>query len=131
MVFDTGSDTDTRALERLTTDMIGWLTTVRADGQPQTFPIWFLWDNGTILMYSQPNTPKLRHIAAHPQVSLNLDSQDVAAKVVILTGEASIDQSAPPADQPNGQRRENVERGDPGAAQVQSHHGRQRIRIFA
>ncbi len=46
MVFDTGSAGDAHALERLRTDMIGWLTTVRSDGQPQTFPIWFLWDDG-------------------------------------------------------------------------------------
>ena len=32
--------------------MIGWLTTVTPDGQPQTFPIWFLWDDGEMLVYS-------------------------------------------------------------------------------
>ena len=52
MVFDSGSDADTHALERLRTDMIGWLTTVTPEGQPQTFPIWFLWADGELLVYS-------------------------------------------------------------------------------
>ena len=42
MVFDTGSETDAHARERLRSDVIGWLTTVTPEGQPQTFPIWFL-----------------------------------------------------------------------------------------
>ena len=46
MVFDSGSDTDAHALGRLATDVIGWLTTVTPDGRPQTFPIWFLWEDG-------------------------------------------------------------------------------------
>jgi hypothetical protein len=50
VVFDTGSDGDRHALERLDRDMIGWLTTVTPDGQPQTFPIWFLWEAGEVLV---------------------------------------------------------------------------------
>ena len=52
VVFDTGSDGDAHALARLATDMIGWLTTVTPEGQPQTFPIWFLWEDGEVLVYS-------------------------------------------------------------------------------
>ena len=43
--------------------------------------------------------PKLRHIAANPRVSLNLDSDGRGGDVIILTGEAHIDESIPPADQ--------------------------------
>ena len=67
MVFDTGSDTDRHALERLQTDMIGWLTTVRADGQPQTFPIWFLWDGEEALIYSDRRARRNANIAANPR----------------------------------------------------------------
>ena len=31
------------------------MTTVRSDGQPQTVPVWFLWDDEGFLIYSQPN----------------------------------------------------------------------------
>ena len=40
------------ALERLATEKIGWLTTVDPDGQPQASPIWFLWDDGEVLLFS-------------------------------------------------------------------------------
>ena len=35
MVFDAGTDADLHALERLRTEMIGWLTTVTPEGQPR------------------------------------------------------------------------------------------------
>lgn len=31
--------------ERLRTEDIAWITTVTADGQPQSSPVWFLWDD--------------------------------------------------------------------------------------
>ena len=48
MIFDTGNASDAHALERLRTDMIFWLTSVTPAGQPQTFPVWFLWEDGEV-----------------------------------------------------------------------------------
>ena len=73
MVFDTGSESDTHALERLATDIIGWLTTVTPDGQPQTFPIWFLWEDGEALIYSDRRAKRNVNIAHNPRVSLHLN----------------------------------------------------------
>jgi len=95
MQIDTGSEFGARVARRLTDDTIGWLTTVSADGTPQPSPVWFLWDGETVLIYSQPNTPKLRHIAANPRVSLNLDGNGRGGDIIILTGEARIDDAAP------------------------------------
>ena len=63
MVFDTGSESDAHALARLGPDMIGWLTTVTPDGQPQTFPIWFLWEDGEALIYSDRRAKRNGNIA--------------------------------------------------------------------
>jgi predicted pyridoxine 5'-phosphate oxidase superfamily flavin-nucleotide-binding protein len=39
---------------RLRANLMAWLTTVRADGRPDSVPVWFLLrDDETILMYSQ------------------------------------------------------------------------------
>ena len=73
MVFDSGTDADNHALERLRTDVIGWLTTVTPDGQPQTFPIWFLWVDGEVLVYSDRRAKRLRNIGANPRVALHLN----------------------------------------------------------
>ena len=96
MVFDTGTESDAHALERLRTDMIGWLTTVTADGQPQTFPIWFLWEDGEALVYSDRRAKRNANIAANPRVSLHLGDNGRGGDIVIVEGEARIDAATPP-----------------------------------
>jgi PPOX class probable F420-dependent enzyme len=63
---------------------------------PQPTPVWFLWDGDTFLIYSKPNARKLRNLAHDPKVALNLNSDEWGSEVVVITGEASLDQAAPP-----------------------------------
>lgn len=93
---DTGADSGARALERLEAERIAWLTTVAEDGTPQTSPVWFLWEEGTLLIYSL-ESPRVRNLAHHPKVSLNLDGNGLGGDIVILEGEASVDSGAPSA----------------------------------
>ena len=51
---DDSTEIGARAERRLREEEIAWLTTVRADGQPQSVPVWFLWDGDAFLIYSQP-----------------------------------------------------------------------------
>jgi PPOX class probable F420-dependent enzyme len=97
MKLDTTTEFGQRVERRLRDETIGWLTTVGADGTPQPSPIWFLWDGQTILIYSQPNTPKLRNIERNPRVALNLDGDGRGGDIVVLTGEARVDRDAPGA----------------------------------
>ncbi len=96
-MFDTTTEAGKRAESRLREEEIAWMTTVRSDGQPQTVPVWFLWDDEGFLIYSQPNRPKLRNIARNPRVGLNLNSNDQGGDVVRLEGRARIVEDAPPA----------------------------------
>jgi len=96
VVFDSGSETDAHALERLRTDRIGWLTTVTPEGQPQTFPIWFLWENGEALIYSDRRAKRNVNIRANPRVSLHLNDNGSGGDIVIVEGEARIDEATPP-----------------------------------
>jgi PPOX class probable F420-dependent enzyme len=96
VVFDSGSDADRHALERLATDRIGWLTTVTAEGQPQTFPIWFLWEDGEALVYSDRRAKRNANIATNPRVSLHLGDNGRGGDIVIVEGEARIDDATPP-----------------------------------
>lgn len=95
MVFDTGSDHDRHAQDRLATDMVGWLTTVTPEGQPQTFPIWFLWEDGEALVYSDRRARRNVNIAANPKVTLHLNDNGKGGDVVVIEGDARIDASAP------------------------------------
>jgi PPOX class probable F420-dependent enzyme len=96
MVFDSGSEGDAHARNRLEHDMIGWLTSVTPDGQPQTFPIWFLWDAGEILVYSDRRAKRNLNIVANPRVSLHLADNGRGGDIVIVEGEARVDDATPP-----------------------------------
>lgn len=99
MEIDRSTPFGARVYDRLRNARLAWLTTVGADGTPHPKPVWFLWEtDGTILIYSRPNTAKLRHIVANPRVSLNLDGDGNGGDIVVLTGSAAIDPGAPPAD---------------------------------
>ena len=86
---------------RLRDEKTIWLTTVRDGGQPQPVPVWFLWENGSFLIYSQPTAPKLRNIAHNPNVSLNLSHTDSFGEegIAIFYGQAALDVQAPPSNQ--------------------------------
>jgi PPOX class probable F420-dependent enzyme len=94
-LFDTTTEVGKRAEARLKEEEVSWMTTVRSDGQPQTVPVWFLWDDEGFLIYSQPNRQKLRNITRNPRVGLNLNSNEQGNDVVRLEGTASIDEDAP------------------------------------
>ena len=85
------------AEKRLDDDKIAWLTTVRRDGQPQSSPVWFLWRNGEIVLYSQPTTQKVRNVRANPRVAVHLRDVDDGADIVSIEGEATIDEGYPTA----------------------------------
>ena len=71
---------------RLDEELVVWLTTVNAAGQPQTSPVWFLVEDESIVVYSLAQTPRTRNIAANPRVSLNLNSTPSGGEVVIIEG---------------------------------------------
>jgi PPOX class probable F420-dependent enzyme len=98
-LFDTTTEAGKRAEARLKEEEVVWMTTVRSDGQPQTVPVWFLWDEEGILIYSQPNRQKLKNISRNPRVGLNLNSDAQGDNVVRLEGTATVADDAPPSSE--------------------------------
>jgi PPOX class probable F420-dependent enzyme len=88
---------DTTTEARLREEEIIWLTTVRSDGQPQSVPVWFLWDGETFLIYSQPGRQKLKNIGRNPRVGLHLNSNARGGDVVRSEGTAEVAEEVPPA----------------------------------
>ena len=99
MVIDTRTEKGARVATRLRDELVAWLVTVAADGTPAPTPVWFWWDGETILVYSQPGKPKLRHIATNPRVALAMRTDEHGDALVVITGEAAVDVTAPAADQ--------------------------------
>lgn len=80
-----------RVERRLRDEEVIWLTAVRPDGIPQPNPVWFLWDSGTIIIFSEPNAKKVSHIRANPHVALNFNTSAEGGDVIVITGEARIE----------------------------------------
>jgi PPOX class probable F420-dependent enzyme len=77
-------------VKRLQEERIVWLTTMSPDGTPQPNPVWFYWDGEKILVYSQPASHKLSNIRRNPRVSVNFQADEDGGDIVVLTGDASI-----------------------------------------
>jgi PPOX class probable F420-dependent enzyme len=97
-MFDPGTPQGGRAIARLTDEKIIWLTTVRPNGQPQTSPVWFLYEDGEFLIYSLAGTARTANLEENPRVSLNLDGDGEGGNIVAIEGSARIDPDAPPSD---------------------------------
>jgi PPOX class probable F420-dependent enzyme len=76
---------------RLESDHYGWLTTVAKSGQPVPRLVGFYVDDTDLIVYSMPNAAKVRHIDAHPHVSLNLESDGNGGGVIVVGGSAVVD----------------------------------------
>jgi len=99
VVIDPATEKGARADARLRSDVVAWLITVAADGTPMPTPVWFWWDGEAILVYSQRDKPKLRHIAANPRVAFAMRTDELGDEITVVTGDATVDPSIPSADQ--------------------------------
>ncbi len=86
-----------RAVKRhLEDEYIIWLTTVDSNLTPQPRPVWFLWQNGAFLIFSQAKAHKVRHIKKNPKVALHFNTDEAGEKhVIVFTGEAVIETDCP------------------------------------
>jgi PPOX class probable F420-dependent enzyme len=87
-----------RVAERLQEEQVIWLTTTGTDGTPQPRPVWFLWNGEDLLIYSQSNTAKLRHMAGQGRVALNFNSTFAGHDIGVMIGEASLVSEVPAAE---------------------------------
>ena len=97
-MIDLTTDFGRVAEQHLNDEYFIWLTSVDSHLTPQPRPVWFIWENNSILIFSQPDAFKVRHIQKHPRVSLHFNTNATGEKhVIIMTGDASIDPDCPPA----------------------------------
>ena len=73
---------------------VGRLATATEDCEPLVRPVWPVFDGVYVYLASDPDTPKLEHIKANPQVSIVLDDYDKEnwsnVRGVRIQGEAEI-----------------------------------------
>lgn len=95
MTDSTTIQPDAHVEGRLRDDLIAWLVTVRPSGQPDATPIWFVWQEGKLVMFSKPSQTKLANLAANPRVTVVLDDTRGGGDVARILGTAEHDPSFP------------------------------------
>ncbi len=87
---------------RIDEEHVIWLTTVTEAGEPSPRPVWFVWDEDAFLIYSAPDTAKVRHVrAGRSAVSLNFNRDSGGGDVVVIAGQAEVlDDVVPPTSAP-------------------------------
>ena len=83
--------------ELLDHQVIGFLTAVKEDGQPQTSPAWYMRNSDDIVIYNRPPARRLRSIETNPNVDFNLRADVGARSGVTLEGTAVLEKGLPPA----------------------------------
>lgn len=95
--LDPANPPHARALERLATERIAWLTTVDPDGQPYNSAVWFLWDDGEVLVFSGKRAMRNANVADNPRVAFNLHTDAGGGDYVSMEGTARIVADEPPS----------------------------------
>ena len=84
--------------ERIERAYYTWFTTVRADGQPQPTPVWFVRQDDEFIIYSTADAQKIKNVLANPKVALSFSEALDAETYLVIMGEAQIDrQPVPPS----------------------------------
>ena len=91
-MIDFNTEFGQRVQKRLEHESVIWLTTVDSKGNPQPRPVWFHWDGETVLIFSQADGAKVRQIKGNSRVALNLNSTPDGGDVMVLLGEATIEE---------------------------------------
>jgi PPOX class probable F420-dependent enzyme len=97
-VIDQSTEFGARVARHLREEIVVWMTTVTPAGSPLPMPVWLLWDGTeSVVLYSEPGA-RVRNIEANPRVALNFPGDGRGGDIVVLSGNAAIDNGAPSAD---------------------------------
>ena len=68
------------------------LAYVAKDGTPRVVPIAFTWNGTEVVMCTSTNAPKLASLRRNPAVALTIDTEVHPPKILLLRGEAVLDE---------------------------------------
>lgn len=95
---DSKKKLEIKAKKLVKQEYVIWLTTVDSTNRPQPRPVWFIWDKGSFIIFSQPRAHKVAHIKKNSFVSLHFNTDKTGDEdVIVYSGIASIDETVKPA----------------------------------
>lgn len=68
------------------------LAYVGTNGQPHVVPIWYRFADGEFVVVTGPKADKVRHIAVRPRVSFTIDTDRPPYRVLLVDGEATLEE---------------------------------------
>jgi PPOX class probable F420-dependent enzyme len=69
---------------------IAVLATVDHRGRPHAVPVWYLYEEGVLILTTTPGSQKHRNVEAHPDVTLVVDRRSIPYYAVIVRGKAKV-----------------------------------------
>ena len=90
LMLDVKNARDAHIDERLRSNTMIWINTVRPDGRPHSAAVWFLWDGSNFFIFSRPKTQKVRNLRQNTNVVLALDDTKNGDDVIQVEGKAEL-----------------------------------------
>lgn len=69
------------------------------DERPRVVPIWFTYDDGRFVMVTGPKADKVRALREHPAVALTIDGSTPPYSVLLINGDAVVEDTDGMADE--------------------------------
>lgn len=82
---------DSEQKDLLNQQFVARISTHNPDGTIHTVPIWFLYDDGTVIFGTQAITQKVKNIRADPTMTVVVDQVEAPFKGLIMYGKASLE----------------------------------------
>lgn len=82
-------------VDQLDRDLVGWLTTVNRNLQPQSSPVWYLRVGNHLMVYSKANATRITNLETNSSVAFNLRGDKQGDTIVSLEGVAVIEPDSP------------------------------------
>ncbi len=86
------SMTEEEIKEFLSQSILARIATVGRDGKPYLAPVWFMYEEGDLVISTGRDSVKIRNIRANPNVAVSIDTTEggFKSKGVILRGRAEL-----------------------------------------
>jgi pyridoxamine 5'-phosphate oxidase-like protein len=82
---------DPLAQELMASNIPARVAYTSVDGSPRVVPLGFHWNGEQFVICTVPGAPKVRALAANPQVALTIDTVTFPPHVLLVRGRASLD----------------------------------------
>jgi PPOX class probable F420-dependent enzyme len=88
-MLDMTNERHARVDSRLRSDLMMWLSSVRPDGRAHLVPVWFLWQDGLIYIFSKPDQ-KIRNLQQNRSAMVGIDDTKGGEDPIMLAGDVEL-----------------------------------------